>query len=345
MEGIGGERYGTDKRRRTRDKEPMKKLRLGVVGVGYLGSLHAQKYAAMEDVDLVGLADVDLQRAEEVAREYNTKAYERHTDLLPNVDGVSLAVPTVSHFVVGHDILNRGIHLLIEKPITLSLADADTLIETAERNNTILQIGHIERFNPVVLKMESLISQPLFIECHRLNVFTKRGTDIDVVLDLMIHDLDIVLHIVNSDVVEIDAMGMPLVSDKADIAQVRIEFANGTVANLMASRVSGEPVRTIRILQPDSFLSVDYHQRKIAVTQFRGKERDSGGILPVVFREDTFQGSDPLAEQIRSFVDAIRRGTEPKVSGIDGRKALALALAISEQIKGRGETLSCIEPT
>jgi predicted dehydrogenase len=323
----------------------MRKLRVGVVGVGYLGNLHAQKYAAMEDVDLVGIADTDLQRAEKIAHKYKTKAYESHTDLLSNVDGVSLAVPTVSHFEVGRDILNRGIHLLIEKPITLSLADADVLIETAKRNNAILQTGHIERFNPVVLEMESLISEPLFIECHRLSVFTNRGTDVDVVLDLMIHDLDIVLHLMDSDIVRIDGMGMPLVSGKLDIAHVRIQFTNGAVVNLTASRVSSEPVRTIRILQRESCLSVDYNQRKIAVTKFRGDQRNSPGIPPVPYREDAFQHCDPLAEQIRSFVDAIRRGAEPKVSGVDGRKALALALAISEQIKLRGETLSCIEPT
>lgn len=301
-----------------------RKLRLGVVGVGYLGELHAQKYAAMEDIDLVGLADIDFERAQEIARRHNTKAYGSHTELLPHVDGLSLAVPTVSHFAIGHDILTHGVHLLVEKPITLKLEDADKLIETAKRNNTVLQIGHIERFNPAVVKMESLLSKPIFIESQRLNFFTERSTDIDVVLDLMIHDLDIVLHLVDSEIKEIDAFGMPVMSDKLDIANVRIIFANGTVANLTASRISNESLRMIRIFQPETYIAVDYGKRSISVTQLKGDRKG---------REDRFPDSDPLADQIRSFVQAIRNGTEPKVSGVDGKNALAVALSIVDQIK------------
>ncbi len=311
------------------------RLRLGVVGVGYLGSFHAQKYAAMEDIDLVGVADIDFQRAQEVARKYHTEAYRTHHELLPHVDGFSLAVPTVSHFEVGRDILNHGKHLLIEKPITLSEVDADRLIEMAKKHNTTLQTGHIERFNPVVTKMESLLSQPLFIESHRLSVFTKRGTDVDVVLDLMIHDLDIILHIVDSGIANIDAMGMPVVSDKIDFAHVRMQFANDTVANLTASRVSNESVRTTRIYQPDSYLSVDYKNREVSVTQFRGDKNNSIDFSPLTHREDRFHDCDPLADQLRSFVEAMKNGTEPKVSGLDGKKALAVALSITDQIKRR----------
>ena len=307
------------------------RLRLGVVGVGYLGELHAQKYASMEDIRLVGLADIDFERAQQVARRHNTKAYKSHTELLPNVDGLSLAVPTVSHFAIGHDILTHGVHLLVEKPITLKLEDADRLIETAKRNNTILQIGHIERFNPAVVKMESLLSRPVFIESHRLNFFTERSTDVDVVLDLMIHDLDIILHLVDSEIKEIDAFGMPVMSDKIDIANVRIIFSNGTVANLTASRVSNESLRMIRIFQPDTCISVDYGKRRISVTQLKGDGKD---------REDSFPDSDPLADQIRSFVQAIRKGTEPKVSGVDGKNALAVALSIIDQIKEKTKALS-----
>ena len=315
-------------------------LRLGVVGVGYLGELHAQKYAAMEDIDLVGLADTDFERAQEIARRHNTKAYNGHTELLPYVDGLSLAVPTVSHFAIGHDILTHGVHLLVEKPITLKLEDADKLIETAKRNNTILQIGHIERFNPAVVKMESLVSKPLFIESHRLNFFTKRSTDVDVVLDLMIHDLDIILHLVDSEIKDIDALGMPVMSDKIDIANVRIMFANGTVANLTASRVSNESLRMIRIFQPDTYISVDYGKRRISVTQLKGERKGFADLSPLVHREDRFPDSDPLADQIRSFVEAIRKGTEPKVSGVDGKNALAVALSIIDQIKGKTKTIS-----
>ncbi|MBW2339295.1 MAG: Gfo/Idh/MocA family oxidoreductase [Deltaproteobacteria bacterium] len=311
------------------------RLHLGVVGVGYLGSLHAQKYAAMEDIDLVGVADIDFQRAQEIARKYHTEAYRTHDELLPHVDGLSLAVPTVSHFEVGRDILNHGKHLLIEKPITLSEADADSLIETAEKHNSTLQTGHIERFNPVVTKMEALVSKPLFIESHRLSVFTKRGTDVDVVLDLMIHDLDIILHIVDSGVANIDALGMPVVSDKIDFAHVRMQFANDTVANFTASRVCNESVRTTRIFQPDSYLSVDYQNRKISVTQFGGDRNNSIDLSPLTHRENRFHDCDPLADQLRSFVEAMKNGTKPRVSGLDGKKALGVALSISEQIERR----------
>ncbi|MBW1691507.1 MAG: gfo/Idh/MocA family oxidoreductase [Deltaproteobacteria bacterium] len=310
----------------------MKKLRLGVIGVGYVGELHVQKYAAMEDVDLVGVADRDFARAQEVARRYNTTAYSSHEELLPFLDGASLAVPTLSHFEVGYELLRHGVNLLIEKPITLNLGDAERLIETAKEHDAVLQIGHIERFNPAVIKMESLISRPIFIESHRLNFFTNRGTDVDVVLDLMIHDLDIILNIVNADIEDIDAVGMPVVSDKIDIANVRIMFANGTVANVTASRVSSESLRMLRIIQPDIHITVDYGNKRITVTQLKGDRKHIGARSPVVHREDIFPDSDPLADQLSSFVKAIKKRAEPKVSGIDGKNALAVSLAIMEQI-------------
>jgi len=308
----------------------MKKLRLGVVGVGHLGSLHAQKYASMGDINLVGLADVDHRRAREAAHKYNTKAFSSHSELISQVDGISLAVPTLSHFEIGYEILNHGVHLLIEKPITLRVGDADRLIEKAKRNGLILQTGHIERFNPVVAKMKALISQPVFIESHRLNRFTERGTDVDVVLDLMIHDLDIVLHLIQSEIREIEAVGMPVVTDKIDFANVRMLFGNGTVANLTASRVSSRALRIVRIFQPDNYISVDYNLRKIGVTRF---------ISPLNHSVDTFGDSDPLADQIKSFVECIKKGREPEVSGDDGRRALAVALSIVDQIKRKTNTV------
>jgi predicted dehydrogenase len=316
----------------------MKRLRLGVVGVGYWGGLHAQKYAAMEGIDLVGLADIDYPRAQAVASKYSTKAYKSHEELLPHVDGVSLAVPTVSHFEIGREILDQGVHLLIEKPITLTLEDAEGLIQLARERNAILQTGHIERFNPVVVKMESLISQPLFIESHRLNPYTKRGTDVDVVLDLMIHDLDIILHFVDSEIARIDAYGMPAVSGKTDFAHAAIQFANDTRANFTASRVSTESMRTVRIFQPDSYISANYKNRRIGVTRF-GVQAASGANLPRLEHRDEFQGSDPLADQIRSFVESIKNCTEPRVTGADGKKALSVALSITEKIQSKGETL------
>ncbi len=318
----------------------MGRLRLGVVGVGHVGELHAQKYASMEDIDLVGVADIDFQRAKDVAGRYNTKGYNSHTELLPHVDGLSLAVPAASHYEIGHDILAHGTHLLIEKPITLELGDADRLIEIAKRNKAILQIGHIERFNPAVVKLGLLLSKPVFIESQRLNFFTNRGTDVDVILDLMIHDLDIVVHLVNSRIEEVEAVGMPVITDKIDIANVRIAFGNGTIANLTASRVSHESLRMIRVLQPDSYISVDYGKRKISVTHIKGDRRNPSDLSPIVHKEEEFPDSDPLADQIRSFVGAIRNGTEPKVSGDDGKKALAVALSIIDQIKRKGKITS-----
>jgi predicted dehydrogenase len=317
----------------------MKRLRLGVVGVGYLGNLHAQKYAAIEGIDLVGLTDIDYPKAQAVASKYNTKAYKSHEELLPHVDGVSLAVPTVSHFEIGRDILEHGIHLLVEKPITFTVEDAEGLITLAKKRNAILQTGHIERFNPVVMKMEKLISQPLFIESHRLNPYTKRGTDVDVVLDLMIHDLDIILHFVDSEIQHIDAIGMPAVSGKTDFAHAAIRFANDTTANLTVSRVSNESVRTIRVFQPDSYISADYKNRRIGMTRFEAQGANGADLPQLTYREDEFKDSDPLADQIRSFVDSIENCTEPKVTGVDGKKALSVALSIIEQIQGKGETL------
>ncbi|HUU40248.1 MAG TPA: Gfo/Idh/MocA family oxidoreductase [Desulfatiglandales bacterium] len=312
----------------------MKKLRLGVVGAGYIGELHAQKYSSIEDIDLVGVADIDFKRAQDIAHKYNTKAFRSYTELVPHVDGLSLTVPTVSHFELGNDILNHGVHLLIEKPITLKPEDADRLIETAKKNNAILQVGHLERFNPAIIKMESFISKPLFIESHRLNGFTGRGTDVDVVLDLMIHDLDIILHIVHSEIKEIEATGMPVISDKIDIANARILFANGTAANLTASRVSNKSLRIIQVFQPENYISVDCGKRKISLTQFIvDKKHSTDDITSMIHKEDEFPDSDPLGDQIRSFVKAIETGTGPKISGVDGKKALSAALIIIDRIK------------
>jgi predicted dehydrogenase len=323
---------------REKGSKDMKKLRLGVVGVGHLGSLHAQKYAALKNIDLAGVADIDFEKAKRVARTYSTKAFRSHKELLPYVDGLSLAVPTVSHFEIGHDIVNHGVHLLVEKPITLTLGDAATLIEAARRNKTILQTGHLERFNPVVTKMESLISEPVFIDSARLNSFTGRGTDVDVVLDLMIHDLDIILHLVKSEIKEIEAIGMPLLTGKVDVANVRILFVSGVVANITASRVSHESVRVTRIMQPDNLISVDYNKRKIGVTHFPGAGKQMTDRSPLVYEEDVFTESDPLGDQIKSFVGSIIDGREPQVSGVDGKRALAVALSIVDQIKHKLHT-------
>jgi len=309
------------------------KLRFGVVGVGYIGQLHAEKYAAMKDVTLAGLADIDFKKAKEVAHKYNTKAYSSHFELLKNVDGISLAVPTAFHFQIARDILNHGKHLLIEKPITLLLSDADILIELANDKKIVFQVGHIERFNPAIVKMRPFVFDPVYIESQRLSSFTKRGTDVNVVLDLMIHDLDILLSMVNSDIKEIDAFGAPVMSDGIDLAHVKVSFSNGTIAHLSVNRHSHESVRAIRILQPDSYISVDYSKRKFGITKLKRSGENFDHFSPDSYEETTFQDSDPLLEQIGSFIGCIKNGTKPKVSGIDGRNALSLALTIVDQIK------------
>jgi len=309
-----------------------KDVRIGVVGVGHLGEFHVQKYRAMKGVDLVGVVDTNAARAAEIAQRYDTRVYGSLEEILGRVDAVSLAVPTESHFSVAEEILPRGVHLLIEKPITYDEADANRLIEMARERKLVLQVGHVERFNPAVVKMESLLTQPIFVESHRMNLFTVRGTDVDVVLDLMIHDLDIILHMVQSEVGEVHAVGMSVITQKTDIANVRIIFENGTVANLTASRVSNQPLRKIRIFQPDAYISVNCYKKEVSVTRLD----DSSGIDPfpqIASSKMKYPDADPLFDQLSAFVHAVRTGTEPVVTGEDGRAALRIALAIIGQIE------------
>lgn len=317
------------------------KLKVGVIGVGHLGEYHVQKYMALPSVELVGIVDTNPARADEIARRYNTRIYEERGEILDSVDAVSLAVPTEVHFEVAKDILSKGVHLLIEKPITYRLDPADFLINLAEERHLILQVGLVERFNPAVVKMESIVNRPIFIESHRMNVFTRRGTDVDVVLDLMIHDLDIILHVVPSEVKEVHAVGMSVVTRKIDIANVRMIFENGTVGNLTASRVSDKTLRRIRIFQRDVYVAVDCFKREISVTQLDGKVDNPGGHPQITSNRMKYPASDPLADQIASFVDAVTHGTRPVVSGSDGRRALKFALTIIDQIeKGCREFLT-----
>jgi predicted dehydrogenase len=309
------------------------KLKIGVIGVGHLGEYHVQKYLAIPDVELVGVVDTDPDRAREISQRYDIKSYGEHHHILSMVDAVSLAVPTEKHFDVAKDILSKGVHLLIEKPITYHLEPADTLINMASKNNLILQVGLVERFNPAVVRMESMLNRPIFIEAQRMHLFTTRGTDVDVVLDLMIHDLDIILHVVPSEVKEIHAVGMSVITGKTDIANVRIIFENGTVGNLTASRVSEKMLRKIRIFQPDAYLAVDCLKREISVTRLDGNVKGSNSFPQITSNKMTYPGSDPLSDQIASFVNAVINGVKPVVTGNDGRNALKVALAIIDQIK------------
>ncbi len=309
------------------------KLRVGVIGVGHLGEYHVQKYLAMPAVEVVGVVDTNPDRANEISGRYSVKACDGHNEILDMVDAVSLAVPTETHFDVARDILSKGIHLLIEKPITYKIEDADCLLELARKNNAVLQVGLVERFNPAVVKMESMLNRPVFLESHRMNVFTSRGIDVDVVLDLMIHDLDIFLHVVPSEVKEIHAVGMSVITGKTDIANVRMIFDNGMVANLTASRVADKALRKIRVFQPDAYLSVNCSKRELSVIRLDGEPDDSDGFPQVTSNTMKFPGKDPLADEISSFINAVINGSEPIVSGQDGRNALKTALDIIDQIE------------
>ena len=309
------------------------KLKIGVIGVGHLGEYHVQKYVAMPEVELLGVVDTDYARAREIARRYDTRSYGKHHEILDKVDAVSLAVPTEKHYEVAKDILSKGVHLLIEKPITYTLEPADTLISLAHEKHLVLQVGLVERFNPAVVKMESLLTDPIFIESHRMNIFTKRGTDVDVVLDLMIHDLDIILHLVPAEVKEVHAVGMSVLTGKTDIANVRMIFENGTVGNLTASRVSDRTLRKIRVFQPDAYMAVDCFRRELSVTKLDSEVKDEYNFPQVTTNKTKFPGNDPLADEISSFVRAVMNGEEPVVSGPDGRRALQYALGIMDQIE------------
>lgn len=309
------------------------RLRVAVIGVGHLGEYHVQKYKAIPNVELVGVVDTNPERLEEIARHYNIKGYGGHHEILDIVDAVTLSVPTEKHFEVAKDVLSKGVHLLIEKPITYRLEPADTLISMAQERDLVLQVGLVERFNPAVVKMKSLLNRPIFIEAHRMNLFTVRGTDVDVVLDLMIHDLDIILSAVKSEVKEVHAVGMSVITDKTDIANVRIIFENGTAANLTASRVSGKMLRKIRVFQPDAYMSADCGKRQLTVIRLDKEKRDSNNFPRVTTSKEKHPDSDPLADQISSFVNAVINGSEPEVSGQDGRNALRIALRIIDQIE------------
>ena len=309
-----------------------------MIGVGHLGQYHVQKYKSNPNVELIGVVDANYDRAMEIGQRYDVRAYKDYAKLLATADAVSLAVPTESHFEVAKDILLEGKHLLIEKPITYQLGPADTLIKMAEDKGLILQVGLVERFNPAVVKMESLLNRPLFIESHRMNNFTIRGTDVDVVLDLMIHDLDIILHIARSEVKNIHAVGMSVVTGKTDVANARLVFENGITANLTASRVSDRITRKIRVFQPDAYMLADCHKREFYMTRMDNSIKDTSGTLNLQSVKEVFPNSDPLADQISYFVSSVINGAKPVMTERDERKALKIALLIIDMIKkGCGE--------
>lgn len=307
-----------------------KKLRVGVVGVGSLGQHHVRIYAQMPDVELVGLADTNHNRAHEIAAAHHTHAFDDFEKLLNHVEAVSLAVPTVDHASMGKSLLKRGIDVLIEKPIASSLKEADALIQAAREHHRVLQIGHVERFNPAVMAARKILKEPKFFEIHRLSLFTLRSLDVDVVLDLMIHDLDILLSFVDSEVAEIRAVGLPILTPKVDIANVRIEFNNGCVANLTASRVSTEKVRKLRFFQPNDYVSIDYTRQEMLVLKLMS---NANGELKIDGHRIVEPPQEPLKLELESFVHAVRTRTTPVVTGEDGRRALKVAEEIVKKIE------------
>lgn len=310
----------------------MNEIRVGVIGVGYLGKFHADKYAAMDNVRLVGVADIDRSRAEVVAARLDSRAYTDYRDLLDRVDAVSIVVPTASHFSVGLEFLNHGVDVLIEKPMTTTVEQADELIDTAGSRDRILQVGHLERFNPAVLALKDFITNPMFIEAHRLSTFKDRSTDVSVVLDLMIHDIDIILNIVKSEIQSIHAAGVPVIGEHADIANVRLQFESGCVANVTASRISTKNQRKIRIFQKDAYFSVDFAKREIIL--IRRAENRSDSLVPGTdIQQLSFTEADILEDELASYIQAVRTRSAPVVSGHAGRKALVVALDIMDQVQ------------
>jgi len=304
------------------------KTRAAVVGVGYLGRFHAEKYAADPDVELVAVVDRDGERAGEAAERFGCRALADARELRGLVDCASVVVPTPLHHEVGVGLLEAGIDVLVEKPIAATLEEARDLVRVAEEGSRILQVGHLERFNPAIRALAELVTRPRFFECHRLAPFVERGTDVDVVLDLMIHDLDVILGMMTSPVAAVEAVGVPVITASPDIANARIRFADGAIANVTASRVSLRRERKLRIFQPDTYISLDYGEKRMQICR-RG-EAPPGGLAPIEVEERIVAGEDALAEEIRAFLDAVRTRRPPLVSGREGLKAVELAYRILE---------------
>jgi predicted dehydrogenase len=298
---------------------------VGVVGVGALGRQHARVWAALDGAELVGVHDLDTSRAQAVAREFGCPVCSGLDDLLAEAQALSVAVPTVDHHSVARRAMERGRDVLLEKPMTATLAEADDLVELAERAGTRLQVGHIERFNPATEVLVDTVEAPRFIEVHRLGSFSARSLDVDVVLDLMIHDLDIVLALDGSEPTQIDAVGIPVLTPKVDIANARLRFASGLIANLTASRVSVEKVRKFRVFAPRTYVSVDFTSREAQIYRL---ETVPGGRPHIASEKRGAPEEEPLKRQAQAFLRAVRDRTSPPVPGREGRRALALAHAI-----------------
>jgi predicted dehydrogenase len=301
-----------------------KKIRVGVVGVGDFGRNHVRVFHDLSGAEIVGVHDADPERARQVAAEFGTLAFSDVDRLAEQIDAASVAVPTVQHAEIASQLLASGVDVLVEKPMAVSLDEADRLIASAKKAARILQVGHLERFNPAVVAVQKIVTRPLFFEVHRLGVFSPRSLDVDVVYDVMIHDLDVLLALVNSPVRDLQAVGIPVLTDKVDIAHARIEFESGAVANVTASRVSTERVRKLRFFQTREYISIDYTRQDVTRIRVVGE-----GSQPAIdFEKLPTQPEEPLKAELRSFLDAVRGRKTPLVDGAAGRRALELATRV-----------------
>jgi predicted dehydrogenase len=300
-------------------------LRLGVIGVGYLGRHHARIYSELEGAELTAVADADAARADEIAEKYGCRSFSQYADLLPLCDAVSVATPTTTHYAVAIDCLKANKDVLIEKPITGTLEEGEALIQEATRRNLVLQVGHLERFNPGMIAAENLIREPRFVESERLSPLLGRGTDVDVTLDLMIHDIDIVMSIVRSELTDVRAIGESVLTDKIDVAKAWLEFENGCKALVTASRLSPEKQRRLKVFQKDSFISVDYQNHEVR-RYFKNGEGVSFDVLHPEIKE-------PLKEELLDFIHCVETRRVPKVSGREALDALRVVLKINEMVK------------
>jgi predicted dehydrogenase len=320
-------------------------INVAVVGVGTFGRNHARVYHELqqegEPVRIAAVVDADVSRADSVARQYGARAFGSISQMIttfPEVQAASVAVPTVEHLNASRVLMEHGVDVLIEKPLTSNLAQTDELIRLADQRGRVAQVGHLERFNPAVRATAKLVTEPMFFEVHRLSVFTPRSLDVDVVLDLMIHDLDVVLTFVNSSVREIRAVGLPILSGKVDIANVRVEFESGCVANFTASRVSTERVRKLRFFQPGQYISIDYARQDVLVFAV-GKDGQPSANPEIKVTKPQVVVEEPLRAEILSFLNAVRSRSKPVVSLSDGRRALAIALEITSAIEHHGKKI------
>lgn len=322
----------------------MKKIRLGIIGVGHLGTFHVKVAKEIEEIELIGIYDLDNNKAQTIAESYKVKAYNNLEELLKETEAVSIVVPTTHHYQVASQCLEANCHLFIEKPITSTVEQAQEIIKKAKESQKKVQVGHIERFNPAFLSLKEIDLNPMFIEAHRLSQFNPRGTDVSVILDLMIHDLDLVLSMVKSELISVDACGVDVVSYGEDIANVRLKFANGCVANLTASRISVKKMRKMRIFQPNQYIALDFLNQQTEIFKLNNQSSSRLGFKvgeigcannkkDIFYLKPNIPNLNPLQEELKSFAKAILEDTTPIVSGEDGLRALKVANQILQQIQ------------